>query len=264
MNESFVRREGRALAAAFTFMTRLPLGRLASHDPADLPASALYFPVVGLVVGLAGGVVYLGAMRLWTDSIAVALSMCATVLVTGAFHEDALADAFDGFGGGWSRDQVLAIMKDSRVGSYALVGVTLTLAVKFAALHALSASQPAIGVVRALVVGHVLGRWSSLVLIRGYPYVRPVAEDQRPSAGRPFVSGVTTRRFVAATIIMIAIINVAAGWLGLVPLVVAIAVTALAGRYFRARIGGITGDALGAANQLVEVCVYLALAGRAG
>src|SRR3569833_4192228 len=167
---SFVGGQARALAAAFTFMTRVPLGALASHDPADLPASAVYFPVVGLAVGLIGGGVFLAASWLWPLSIAVVLSMCATVLVTGAFHEDALADAFDGFGGGWSREQVLAIMKDSRVGSYALVGVTLTLITKFAALTTLASSDARGGVARALGVAHVLGRWSSLLLIRRYPY----------------------------------------------------------------------------------------------
>ena len=259
---SFVGGQARALAAAFTFMTRVPLGALASHDPADLPASAVYFPVVGLVVGLVGGGVFIAASWLWPSSISVVLSMCATVLVTGAFHEDALADAFDGFGGGWSREQVLAIMKDSRVGSYALVGVTLTLLAKFAALTTLASSDATVGVARALVVAHVLGRWSSLLLIRRYAYVRPAADGERPSAGRPFIAGVTNFRLVVATLIALVILEFAAGWHALPPLIVAIVVTAAAGWYFDRRIGGITGDALGAANQVVEVCVYLTLAAR--
>jgi adenosylcobinamide-GDP ribazoletransferase len=259
---SFPRAQGRALAAAFTFMTRVPLGKLASHDPADLPASAVYFPVVGLAVGLIGAGAYALASLLWPASLAIVLSMCATALVTGAFHEDALADSFDGFGGGWSRDQVLAIMKDSRVGSYALVGVTLTLATKFAALHTLAASAASVGVARALVAGHVLGRWSSLLLIRQYAYVRPATDTDRPSAGRPFVAGVTLGRLIAATLITLVILNLTVGWRALPPLIVAVLVTAGAGWYFRRRIGGITGDALGAATQIVEVCVYLALAAR--
>lgn len=264
MSDSFVRTQARALGAAFTFMTRLPLGPLASHDPADLPASAVYFPVVGLVVASIAGAVYVGALQLWNAPIAVLLSMCATVLATGAFHEDALADAFDGFGGGWSREQVLAIMKDSRVGSYALVGVMLVLALKFAALQALATSVASVGVMRALVAAHVLGRWSSILLIRRYPYVRPATDGERPSAGRPFVAGVTVGRLVAATAIALIILGVALGWSALVPLAVSIIVTALAGLYFARRIGGITGDALGAANQIVELAVYLTLAARVG
>lgn len=247
------------MAAAFTFLTRLPLGRLAAHDPADLPASAFYFPVVGVVVGLIGATVYTLAARLWSAPLALLLSMCATVLVTGAFHEDALADAFDGFGGGWTRDQVLAIMKDSRVGSYALVGVALTLAVKFAALLALTERGPA-EIARVLVCGHAIGRWSSLLLIRRYPYVRPTADGERASAGRPFVAGVSTRVLIAATILTGAIAGSALGMRSIAAAAVAVAVTLAAGWYFARRIGGITGDALGAANQIVEVCVYLTLA----
>jgi adenosylcobinamide-GDP ribazoletransferase len=258
----FLRSQLRALAAAFTFMTRVPLGALASHDPADLPASATYFPVVGLAVGLVGGAAYALAIRLWPVPLAIVLSMCATVLMTGAFHEDALADAFDGFGGGWSREQVLAIMKDSRVGSYALVGVALTLATKFAALDTIASAGAALDVVRALVVAHVLARWSSLVLIRRYPYLRPAADAERASAGRPFVAGVTTTQLVVATMITLLILDLAIGWLALAPLVVGVLVTAGAGWYFHRRLGGITGDALGAANQIVEVCVYLTLAAR--
>jgi adenosylcobinamide-GDP ribazoletransferase len=259
---SYLRAQARALAAAFTFMTRLPLGALASHDPADLPASSVYFPVVGLAVALVGGIVYALAVHLWPAPLAIVLSMCATVFTTGAFHEDALADAFDGFGGGWSPEQILAIMKDSRVGSYALVGVTLTLAAKFAALHAIASANGPIAIGRALVAGHVLGRWSNLVLIRRYPYVRPAGEAERPSAGRPFVGGVSGGRLVAATVIALIILDVALGREALWPLMIALVVTAVAGRYFRRRVAGITGDALGAANQIVEVCVYLTLAAR--
>ena len=263
MTEVF-RAQARALAAAFTFMTRVPLGSLASHDPADLPASAVYFPIVGLVVALVGGGVYVAALYLWSVPIAIMLSMCATVLMTGAFHEDALADAFDGFGGGWSREQVLAIMKDSRVGSYALVGVTLVLALKFVALYTVSSAHAPIGVARSLIAGHVLSRWSSILLIRVYPYVRPAADGERPSAGRPFVAGVTSTRLVAATVLTLLILDLAVGWGGILPLIVSVTITAVAGLYFARRIGGITGDTLGAANQIVEVCVYLALAVRVG
>jgi len=255
-------KELRALAAALTFMTRLPLGRFASHDPDDLRSSAAYFPVVGIVVGAIGASAYMLGRLIWPTPVAVLLSMIATVYFTGAFHEDALADTLDGFGGGRTPERVLEIMKDSRVGSYALVGVTLTLLTKFAALNTLASSDATAGVARALVVAHVLGRWSSVLLIRRYAYVRPAADSERPSAGRPFVAGVTGGRLVVATVIALVILNFAAGWHALPPLIVAIVVTAAAGWYFDRRIGGITGDALGAANQIVEVCVYLTLAAR--
>lgn len=115
-------RELRAFSAACTFMTRIPTWRVVAHDVADLPAAAAYFPLVGLIVGGVGAAVWWVSAWLWSPWIAVLLSMVVTIRLTGAFHEDALADSLDGFGGGWTRDQVLHIMKDSRVGSYALVG----------------------------------------------------------------------------------------------------------------------------------------------
>jgi len=246
-----------------TFMTRIPLGSFASHDPADLPASAIYFPVVGLIVALGGALVFALASFLWSTPVAVLLSMCATVLMSGAFHEDALADALDGFGGGWTPERVLAIMKDSRVGSYALVGVVLVLGVKAAVLIDVASQSRAAGIARALIAAHVLGRWSSVPLIWHYPYVRPASDAERPSAGRPFVASVTIEQLVAATLIAVVLVALAVGALdGLVVVIVALGVTALAGTYFRRRIGGITGDALGAANQIVELSVYLALAAR--
>lgn len=256
-------RETRALGAAFTFLTRIPLGGLASHDPADLPASAAYFPVVGLAVGAIGGIAYWATAAIWPASVALILATCATVIATGAFHEDALADALDGFGGGWSRDQILAIMKDSRVGSYALVGVTLVVGLKLAALFAITTRDATAGnVVSALIAAHTLARWSSLPLIWQYPYVRPTGDGDRASAGRPFVAGVSTARFAAATAITVSIVGLMEPERAIACVVTTIVVSALAGLYFRHRIGGITGDALGAANQIVEVCVYLTLAAR--
>ena len=149
----------RAFVAAIAFLTRIPKGKLGSHDLADLSRAAPYFPIVGLIVGGVGALVLYAGSIIWPVTLAVLISMGATVLLTGAFHEDALADAFDGFGGGWSTEQVLAIMKDSRVGSYALVGVALVLGAKAAALVAIAQGAGALDAGRAIVAGHVLGRW---------------------------------------------------------------------------------------------------------
>ena len=259
----FLRDHVRALAAAFTFLTRFPLGNLASHDAADLPRAAIYFPVVGLVVALVGAATYAAASLLWPTNIAIVLSMIGTTLATGAFHEDALADALDGFGGGWTKDRVLAIMKDSRVGSYALVGTALALILKFATLAAIAGPTRSVRPIAiALIAAHVCARWSSLLLIWRYPYVRPTTEGDQSSAGRPFVEGMTWVRLVAATTIAIVITTTTLGRASLIVFAVAIGVSALAGRYFDRRIGGITGDAVGAANQVVEILIYLALAAR--
>ena len=252
--------ELRAVAAAFTFMTRLPLGRFASHDETELRASAAYFPLVGVVVGAFGAATYAIATTLWPLSIAILLSMIAMVYVTGAFHEDALADTLDGFGGGRTSDRVLEIMKDSRVGSFALVGVALTLAVKFAALSSIAGSAGTVGLVRALVGGHVLARWSSVPLMMTLSYVRPASTNERPSAGGPFSSALGVSRGLAATVFAAAAVDIALGANdAAMAAIVAVLVTATAGLWFKTRIGGITGDTLGAANQLVEIAVYLVI-----
>ena len=258
--------EWRAWVAALTFLTRIPAHRFAAVDAEDLPASATYFPVVGLVVAAVGGLVYLAAAALWPAPLAIILSVASTVWLTGAFHEDAAADSFDGFGGGWSREQILSIMKDSRVGSYALVGVTLLLLAKIAALSviAISANDPSTSgagtVVRALIAGHVLGRWSSIPLIWKYEYVRASETGARPSAGKPFVSGIADTRALVATALAAGIVVAVCGWKAPVLLGAAILATAIGGRYAQVRIGGITGDVLGAVNQFVELSAYLALA----
>src|SRR5262249_19711416 len=147
-----------------------------------------YFPVVGLVVGLSGALAFGFAAELWPPALAVIVSVGFTVWLTGAFHEDALADAFDGFGGGWDRAQVLSIMKDSRVGSYALVGVLLVMAAKITALVAIADATTsarglltpgAVAVGRALIAAHVAGRWSSVALMANHAYVRTPAPDER-------------------------------------------------------------------------------------
>jgi adenosylcobinamide-GDP ribazoletransferase len=265
-DRSGVRAQVRAFAAAIAFLTRLPA--FAEHDASDLPAAAMYFPAVGLIVGGIGAIAFWFAANVWPPTLAIIVSVGLTVFITGAFHEDALADALDGFGGGWDKAQVLAIMKDSRIGSYALVGVLLVLAAKIAALrtifdavptdrHTLAGGGVAVG--RALIAAHVLGRWSSVALIAGHDYVRAPATNER-ATGRPFVGAVTRTRLVAATIGALAITTIALGRWAVAVVIVAAIATWLAGRYFERRIGGITGDALGAANQAVELAVYLTLA----
>ncbi len=246
----------RLFFVAAAFLTRLPCPKWAGQEPADLARSTTYFPLVGLLVGSLGGLVYAGAALAWPPSVAGALATIATVWLTGAFHEDALADSLDAFGGGWNRAQVLAIMKDSRIGAYGAVGLVLAIATKLAAIAALAANGTG-AVVRALVAAHVLGRWSSLPLIRRYPYARP---DEAEARSKPFASSVTNWRLAAGTVLAVLLATAALGRQAPVPLAVALAVTLGAGRYFHRRLGGITGDCLGAANQAVELSVYLVLA----
>jgi adenosylcobinamide-GDP ribazoletransferase len=170
------------------------------------------------------------------------------VLLTGALHEDALADAADGFGGGATPERVLEIMKDSRVGSYGVVALILAILLKLASLASLTRGD----VVVALIAAHTLSRWSSVVLLNRYAYIG--------TKGAAFGGGVTAPRLIIATVITFTICALAAQRRALIAILVSVIVTVAAGVYFQRRLGGVTGDCLGAANQLVELAVYLTLA----
>lgn len=234
--------------AACTFLTRLPLPG-AAVDAEALARAPMWFPVVGAIVGGVGGLTLIVAGRLWPPFIAAVLSLLATVLLTGAFHEDGLADAADGLGGGGTREQVLEIMRDSRIGTYGAVAMILVLSARIGCLAAMAPLEGA----RALIGAHVLARWSSLPLMLALPYARP------QGSGKPFIGAVTRRRVLGGTLLAAPLVLAALGWWALPAVLVAGSVTAIAGRYFRSRLGGITGDCLGATNQLVELATYLAV-----
>lgn len=244
-----LRTEARALRAAVMFFTRLPLPSSPDWDPADLQRSAAYFPLVGWLVGAVAALAWWLAARVWPPAVASGVSLAATLLLTGALHEDGWADVCDGFGGGTSRDRVLEIMRDSRVGAFGAIGVVVMLGLKWLGVAALpQASVPAV-----LIAGHALSRAAAISLMATLPYVRGESVKAKPMA-----STLSGRRlaFAAAT---------GAGALLLLPprawwaVLAVIAARAALARWFKGRIGGYTGDCLGAAQQVCEVVFYLTI-----
>lgn len=236
---------------AVMFLTRLPCPSWVGHDAPTLSRSAVYFPAVGAVVGLVGAAAYHAAALAFAAPLAAAAALAATVWLTGAFHEDALGDTFDGFGGGWQRDEILRIMRDSRLGTYGTVALVLTLGARWTALAGLGAAA----VLPALVGAHVLARWTALPLILWLPYVRETG------TGKPFAASMTPGRLAVGSAVALALAALALGWAA-VPVALTVAgVTAAGGLYSRAKIGGMTGDVLGAVNGLAELAVYLVLLG---
>jgi adenosylcobinamide-GDP ribazoletransferase len=136
-----INRELKLFFTALSFYTRLPAPAFIHGNNAGLlPDSIRYLPLIGWMAGIVAAIVYLLANYLFGDTLAVLFSMVATVLLTGAFHEDGFADVCDGFGGGWTKDRILDIMKDSRLGTYGVLGLILLLGIKFFATIQVTAS----------------------------------------------------------------------------------------------------------------------------
>ena len=122
------------------FLTRIPVGKNLPYSTANLQSSARYFSWVGLLVGLVGALILIIVNFYFSSALSIAISMLATIILTGAFHEDGLADCFDAFGGGWSNSTILTIMKDSRLGTYGVVGLITSLSIKYLLLLELCAA----------------------------------------------------------------------------------------------------------------------------
>jgi adenosylcobinamide-GDP ribazoletransferase len=246
-----IRREIEYFFAALRFFTRLPVPAWVGHSAEQLNHAARYFPLVGVIVGAIGAAVTLAALRLWPAPLAVLLGMAATLLATGAFHEDGLADSIDGFGGGWAREQVLTIMKDSRIGSYGAIGIGLVLLAKFEALVAL----PATTLFPAIVAGHAASRLASTTLIYALDYAR----DDDSSKSKPLATRMGKGELAVAGLFGLAPCLLLPAAQVAVALALVAVITVLAARYFVKRIGGYTGDCLGATQQLTELAFYFGL-----
>lgn len=265
---------------ALQFFTRVPVtGRLANwvgYSPEMLRASAGHFPGIGwLVGGAAAGVFGLtwyvltlaGHSSQASAWVASVLSTITTVLMTGGFHEDGLADVADGLGGSLQRERALVIMKDSRVGAFGVLALVLVLALKFALLALLAgqSSQADLrGVTTAVVVpliaGHVLSRFAPLWLIRWLPHVG----DDATSKSKPLADQISAGALGIAFLWSIPAFVLISWSLGAIKTVVSVALlaTTLAWmyRWFQRRLQGFTGDCLGATQQVGELAFYLGLA----
>ncbi len=232
---------------AVMFFTRLPVPSIPFSEQ-HLNDATRYFPAVGWLVGGAAAVALLLAQEAFSYPCAVILSVVVTLLMTGAFHEDGLADCFDGLGGGWKREQVLSIMKDSRLGTYGTLALLAVVALKVSALLSLESGAAAVG----LWAGHSLSRLAGLSPIFFLDYV-----DQKGAKSKPLAQKMSTSSLLVAAVFgLLPLAWVCQAWVSLG------AVAGMAGLgnlYLKKRLGGFTGDCLGALQQLAEVTFYLSL-----
>ena len=245
-----LRRETEYFFGAIRFFTRLPVPAWVGHSSEALNRSARYFPAVGIVVGALAALVFVLASLFWPKTLAVLAAMAATLYATGAFHEDGWSDMVDGFGGGWEKSQVLNIMKDSRIGSFGAVALVMMLLAKFCALIELELTAiPAV-----LVAGHTLSRFCSTSLMRGLDYVRDEGKA-KPLATRIGRAELAFAGDTAGLALLLPLRILPPGAVVVGCIGAALATLWLA-RLFRRRLGGYTGDCLGAAQQLAEVAFY--------
>lgn len=244
----FLRQLWRDMLAAIQFLTRIPTPEL-PYEQESLARSVKFFPVVGLLLGSLAALVHLLISPHLSRLITAVLVVIFLVVITGCFHEDALADTFDGFGGGWTRDQILTILKDSRIGSYGAAALMLTLIVRVTLL----AEIPLPLVTRYLIAAHVLCRWTTLPL----SYFLPPARTE-PSQGARLAKLTSRTSLLVGTALTLLIVIAALGIHATAPIVLAALITYASGLYYNSRIQGVTGDCFGATNQLAEILVYLA------
>lgn len=245
-NRPFLQQEWRSFLLAIGFFTRIPIPDLPDFHEQELNLAAKYFPLVGIMVGAFAALVYMLASTVLPQDIAVLLCMVATLLLTGAFHEDGLTDAVDGLGGGWEKEQVLHIMQDSRIGSYGAVSIVMALLLKFTALtHFSPLLVPAV-----LVAGHSVSRFCAVLVMATQRYVKYAGKSKPLATVMPL-----THLGVAAVPGLLPLIWLEPSWyLGLLPVV---AVWVWFSLVIKKRIGGYTGDCLGAMQQLTEIAFYL-------
>ncbi len=238
----------RDLRIAITFLTRMPVG----SAEGGLAAASWAFPVAGLLVGLGGGIVF--GISLWIgtpDTVAALLALAATAIITGALHEDGLADTADGFGGGTTPERKLEIMRDSRSGAFGVLALVFSVALRAAALVAITMPDIAVA---ALIAAAALSRG----LLPAVMNTQPLASQRglAAAAGRP-TNGTA---WTAAGIGAIAALFLLGPGAGIMAIILAcLAVAGLAWLAHR-QIGGYNGDTLGAAQQVAETAILIAAA----
>lgn len=241
---------------ALAFFTRIKVKPIANFDPKWLNQASRFYGLVGLLIGGLSAACYWLTSFIFPSSIAIILAMLASILVTGAFHEDGLADTWDGFGGGWTIEQKLTIMKDSRLGTYGAAALIMALFLKFQLLLELSIATPLNAalpnVIGGLIIAHCLSRVVAVSLIFDQHYVRDIDSSKvKPMTEKQSV--VELIILLASALIPLALLPIHLAGIMIVGLMT---VRWLIVKWYQAQLGGYTGDLLGQAQQMSELVIY--------
>lgn len=218
-------------------------------EPRDLGRSPLYFPLVGLIIGVLAAAFYAAADSIFPSAVVASLLVVGLVMLTGGIHLDGFMDTVDGVFSGRPRERKLEIMRDSRVGAFGALGVACLLLIKFTLIYELpSGCVPGI-----LLVMPVISRWAMVYAIARFPYAR------EEGMGRLHSEYTGTKELIIVSAVTLLISVAAAGPAGLLLLIAAWGFTEILCRYFIVHLGGLTGDTYGAVNETCEVFVLLGL-----
>jgi adenosylcobinamide-GDP ribazoletransferase len=241
-----IRKRVEEILTAFQFLTRIPLPS-PRYETDSLARAIKFFPLVGLVIGSGAALLHRLLIPHLNRPLVALVLVAYFVLITGCLHEDGLADTADGFGGGRDKEQILLILRDSRIGSYGATALVISLIARYLLLASLPLEHFAAYVISA----HVLCRWSSLPL----SYFLASAREQQGQGFRIAQLTSLSSLVIGSTFSFIVVIF-ALHWAAAPPILAALLTVIFSGWVYYKKIGGVTGDCFGVTNQFVEIAVY--------
>lgn len=233
---------------ALTYFTRLPAPKWVVYSAENQRQAISYITWIGLLVGIYSALIFWLSQYFLPTEVAIVLAIIASIWITGGLHEDGFADTCDGFGGGWNPQQIIEIMKDSRIGSYGAIGLCCILLLKFSTLNHVAL------VPLTLIIGHTLSRFPALMIMSRAPYIGMVDQSKSYALIQPVPP---SSYLIAVTPIILVFCFTPLSFIGLVIPVLCLAFWLT--RYFKQQLGGYNGDCLGASQQLSEALIYLCL-----
>lgn len=246
---SAIQREVYALLGAVRFFTRIPISDRIPHSDALLNHASRYFPAIGLLVGSLSAAGFIFASLILPTSVSILIAMVTSIYLTGAFHEDGLTDMTDGLGGGWEKLRILEIMKDSRVGSYGVIAICMTLLIKFVCLSEFDAAW----IPLLLIAGHAFSRYCSVLIMAGMSYVR----EDALSKSKPLATTLSTSSLFVASVFGMGSLSLLPWAPALTGAAAGFVITIWLARKLQKWLSGYTGDCLGATQQLSEAAFYI-------
>lgn len=244
-----IKRELQILGASILYFSRLSLPFNIPYNKDYQHLVLTWFPLVGAVVGGIGALVFFCFHLVLPQTISIVLSLSSMVLATGAFHEDGFADVCDAFGGGYNKEQVLTIMKDSRVGAYAAIGLILLFASKISTLKEINSAA----VILVIITSQIISRWPLLLITKRWDYARKSKDSKSIDTSKPL----SVFRIIFAFMLSIAPLFLFHSWIVFLVVPLLIMISWLFGAWFNKKIGGYTGDCLGTVQQVNELVFYI-------